>query len=263
MNPFKYHRAENLQRAKDQQNLDENAKYLAGGMTLLPAMKHGLIQPSQLIDISTIVELGEIQVDAESVTIGAATQHDRVATSSSVQKEIPGLTYLASQIGDAQVRVRGTLGGSLANNDPAADYPAATLALKGQIITDRRTIEAEDFFTGFYATALEDGEIIRKVRFIKPVQSAYAKFKQAASGYALAGVFVAMYPNQEVRVAVTGVGQGVFRWLAAEKHYSDSSQVIDLPLENLITDLHATSKYRAHLAKVLFNRAATQIKQYT
>jgi carbon-monoxide dehydrogenase medium subunit len=260
MNTFTYHRAATLSLAKDAFKGHENVKFLSGGMTLLPAMKHGLIQPEHLIDVTHLSELSRLEETADHLIVGAAIHHNEVASSPMVAKAIPALAYLASQIGDPQVRVRGTLGGSIANNDPAADYPAGTLGLKAMIVTDQREIDAQDFFTGFYSTALEENELIQYVKFAKPLKSAYCKLKQAASGYAVVGIFIAVYPNHEVRVAVTGVAAGVFRWTQAEEAFQSEHDQPVLERDDLINDLHASSAYRVNMAKVLFRRAVQQIK---
>jgi aerobic carbon-monoxide dehydrogenase medium subunit len=260
MNNFRFHTAININSAKEIFSKNENAKFLSGGMTLLPSMKHGLIQPDHLIDLCQIPQFNQIQETQDQIVIGAATHHETVANNSIVHQSIPGLAYLASQIGDPQVRARGTIGGSLANNDPAADYPAGALALKAQLVTDRRVIPAEQFFTGFYSTALEEDEIIQEIRFAKPLKSAYEKCKQSASGYALAGVFIAVYPNDEIRVAVTGVGAGVFLWHEAEKAFMGSSEKPLLERDDLISDLHAPNAYRVNMAQLLFKKAVAKIK---
>jgi carbon-monoxide dehydrogenase medium subunit len=260
MNTFQYHLTNHLQLAKDIFVSNENARFLSGGMTLLPSMKHGLIQPDHLIDVSKIPDLQVLKETSDHLIIGAAVKHDQVANHPMVQSAIPGLAYLASQIGDPQVRARGTIGGSIANNDPSADYPAGALALKAMMVTDRRDIAAEDFFTGFYSTALEEGEILSQIKFAKPIKSAYAKFKQAASGYALAGVFIAVYPDQEIRVTVTGVGAGVFRWTEAEQAFLNPKMKPSIERDDLISDLHAPSAYRVNIAQVLFKKAAQQIQ---
>jgi carbon-monoxide dehydrogenase medium subunit len=263
MNTFQYHLAGNTQSAKDAFQNHENAKFLSGGMTLLPSMKHGLIAPDHLVDVSRISDLQVLEETSEHLSIGAAIKHDTVAMSAVVQKAIQGLAYLAGQIGDPQVRARGTIGGSIANNDPAADYPAGVLALKAMIVTDQRIIPAENFFTGFYSTALEDGEVITQVKFCKPLQSAYAKCKQMASGYALAGVFIAVFPQQEIRVAVTGVGSGVFRWPEAEQAFLNGQTKPELQRDDLMSDLHASSAYRVNMAQVLFHQAAQSIHHHS
>jgi len=262
MNTFQYHVTDHLKLAKETFLSKENARFLSGGMTLLPSMKHGLIQPDHLIDVSKIPDLQVLSETPEHLTIGAAMRHDQVANHPTIQSAIPGLSYLASQIGDPQVRARGTIGGSIANNDPSADYPAGALALKATMVTDRREIAAEDFFTGFYSTALDEGEILSQIKFVKPIKSTYAKFKQAASGYALAGVFVAVYPQQEIRVAVTGVGAGVFRWTQAEQAFLNPQINPRIERDDLISDLHASSAYRVNVAQVLFKRAFEQIQNY-
>src|SRR5688572_26427152 len=191
------------------------AKLLSGGMTLIPTLKQRLARPSHLVDVGGLPELSGIEIKDGRVAIGAATKHYDVATSAVVKKAIPSLAYLANHIGDPQVRNRGTLGGSVANNDPAADYPAAVLALSARVVTNKREIAADDFFQGMFATALEEGEILVRVLFDVPQRAAYEKFPHPASGYAMTGVFIAE-TKTGIRVAVTGAGPGVFRWNAAE-----------------------------------------------
>ena len=260
MNNFEFHIPSSVDSAKKTFSSNENVKFLSGGMTLLPSMKHGLIQPQHLIDLCQIPKLDFIHETSEHLIEGATTKHDMVANHALVKSSIPGLATLAGLIGDPQVRSRGTIGGSLANNDPAADYPAGALALKAIIVTDRREIAADDFFTGFYSTALEEDEIITEIRFAKPLKSVYQKCKQSASGYALAGVFIAAYANNEIRVAVTGVGAGVFRWKEAEIAFLNSESKPSLQRDDFISDLHAPSAYRVNMAQVLFRKAASQIK---
>lgn len=236
---------------------------MSGGMTLLPTLKQGLAQPSHLIDIGGLRELSGIQTADGMLTIGATTRHYEVASSAIVKKAIPALAYLASQIGDPQVRNRGTLGGSVANNDPAADYPAAVLALNGKIITNRREIAADDFFQGMFATALEDGEIIARIVFPIPKRAAYEKFPHPASGYAMAGVFIAETAGG-VRVAVTGAGPGVFRWSDAEAALAkglkaDALNVLRVDATDLNEDFHATREYRANLVQVMSKRALKKL----
>ena len=255
MYSFQYQRPPSTASAISLIKQDQDAKYLAGGMTLLPAMKHRLAQPSQLIDIGQISDLNFIRQSDGYLCIGATTQHAQVASSALVQQLIPGLAKLAQLIGDPQVRARGTLGGSLANNDPAADYPAAVLALNGQMITNQRTIAAADFFQGLYTTCLNDGELIGEIRLQIPQQSTYVKLKQAASGYALVGVFVASYGPSEIQIAVTGVGNGVFRWDDAEKALQQQQAIPALVHEDVIEDIHASAKYRAHMTRVLLEQA--------
>lgn len=255
MYPFQYQRPNSLSQLQHLIREDDNAKLIAGGMTLLPAMKHRLAMPSQLIDIGRMNEFTGISKETNFLTIGAVTKHYEVAANALIKSHIPGLSNLANLIGDAQVRARGTLGGSLANNDPSADYPAAALALNAQIITDQRSISAEEFFQGLYTTCLEPNEIITAVKMMIPQKSVYKKLKQTASGYALVGVFVAAYPENTFHVAVTGVGNGVFRWTQAEIAMQNHHPIPNLHHEQLIEDIHATGRYRAHMTKVLLEEA--------
>ncbi|WP_372914900.1 xanthine dehydrogenase family protein subunit M [Sandarakinorhabdus sp.] len=232
------------------------AAYIAGGHTLIPAMKSRLRMPDALVDLSGL-GLSGIASDGGRLWIGAMTLHADVAAGAAA---IPGLAGLAILIGDAQVRNRGTLGGSLANNDPAADYPAAALALDAVIETDRGSHAAADFFQGMFSTALADGEIITRVGFAIPQASAYAKFRHPASRYAVVGVYVARHADQSSsawRVAVTGAGPGVFRWTEAETALaagSDTAELV-LPADDLSTDIHASAEYRAHLCGVMLKQA--------
>ena len=237
----------------------EDAKLIAGGQTLLQSMKLGLAAPAALVDLGGIAELRGIKVEAGKLTIGATTTHAAVAASKEVQAAIPALADLAGRIGDRQVRSRGTLGGSLANNDPAACYPAAVLGLGATVHTDRRSISADSFFTGLYSTALEDGEIITAVSFPLPEKAGWQKFKQPASRFSLVGVFVSKGPAG-VRVAVTGAGAGVFRAGALEARLGDQWSAAALAgatfsAEGLNTDLHGSAEYRAALIPVLAARA--------
>jgi len=236
-----------------------DAKALAGGMTLIPVLKQRLNRPSLVVDLSKLGLTG-IRVSGDAVAIGAMTTHAEVANSTDIQRAIPALAALASMIGDKEVRHRGTIGGSLANNDPAADYPAAALALGATIRTDKRSIAIDDFFKGMFETALQPGEIITAVQFPIPARAAYQKFKNPASRYAIVGVFVANGP-MGVRVAVTGAGQGgVFRHKAFEaaltKDWSVKSlEGIETPPDGLNSDIHAGADYRAHLIGVMARRA--------
>jgi len=240
---------------------DPEAKALAGGQTLIPVLKQRLNHPSVVVDLSKL-GLSGITVSGGAVTIGAMTTHVTVATSADVAKAIPALASLAGNIGDRAVRYRGTIGGSLANNDPTADYPAAVLALGGTIKTDRREIAADDYFQGMFATALEPGEIIVSVSFPIPEKAGYVKFRNPASRYAMVGVFVAKGPKG-VRVTVTGAGQnGVFRHSAFEKALGGSWSAAALagiatPADGLNSDIHGSAAYRAHLVDVIAKRAAT------
>jgi carbon-monoxide dehydrogenase medium subunit len=235
------------------------AKLLAGGQTLIATMKMRLANPSDLIDISQIKELQFIRRDGNNLVIGAGTKHADVATSKDVQAAIPALAELASMIGDPAVRHMGTIGGSVANNDPAADYPAAVVALNATIQTNKRSIAADEFFTGMFSTALEDGEIITEVSFPIPERAAYQKFRNPASRYAMAGVFVAK-TKDGVRVAVTGSGPCVFRHpemeaALAKSFAADAIKDIAVDASNLNSDLHASAEYRAHLTRVMAKRA--------
>ena len=236
-----------------------DAKLIAGGQSLLPTIKLGLASPDLLVDLGAIAELKGITLDGGVLRIGAMTPHAEVAASSVVQKAIPALADLAGRIGDRQVRNRGTLGGSLANSDPAACYPAAVLGLNASIETDQRVIAADDFFLGLYETALGEGEIIQAVRFPLPDQAGWQKFKQPASRFSLVGVFVSK-KGGSVRVAVTGAGPCAFRvppleaalaadWSAA------AAQKISVSAKGLLSDLHGSAEYRAALIPVLAGRA--------
>ena len=260
MYAFKYQRAESVGAANAALSADASAKVLSGGMTLLPSMKHRLAAPTALIDVARLPKMTGVRQEGDHWWIGAATRHQDVAAHAGLQQAVPGLATLAGLIGDPQVRARGTIGGSLANNDPSADYPAAAMALQAQIITDRRTIEASDFFQGMFATALHNDEIITGVRFRTPMRCAYAKFKHPASGYAMAGVFVAQYPvatgaQGAWRIAVTGVAHGVFRWADAEQAWAHNTSVPPLVRDDVIDDVHAPAAYRAHLAGIMLAQA--------
>ena len=240
----------------------DEAKYLSGGQTLLPTMKQRLAAPSDLVDIARLDELKGIKVSGKTVTIGAATTHAEVAGSADIARACPALAHLAAHIGDPHVRHMGTIGGSIANNDPAADYPAAVLGSGATIVTNNRSIAADDFFEGLFTTALEPGEIIVEVRFPIPERAAYAKFQQPASRFALTGVFVAKTANG-VRVAVTGASEsGVFRWGEAEAALSadfsaDAIAGLSVPADGMVSDLHGTPAYRANLVKVMTQRAVS------
>ncbi len=238
---------------------EDDAKALAGGQTFIPVLKQRLNKPSTVVDLSKLGMVG-INLVGDALTIGAMTTHAAVAASADVRRAIPGLANMASMIGDEQVRHRGTMGGSLANNDPSACYPAALLALGGTVRTDRREIAADDFFQGMFTTALEPGEIITEISFPLPERSAYGKFHNPASRYAMVGVFVAKGPKG-VRVAVTGAGQGgVFRHTAFEQALqrnwsADALQGIETPAAGLNSDMHGSAAYRAHIVGVMARRA--------
>lgn len=259
METMHYHRPASVADAVKLAGQHGDDKILAGGQSTLPSMRLGLISPTGWIDLASITELQGICMDGNNVVIGAMTTHAAVAASKEVQSRIPALAQLAGGIGDRQVRNRGTIGGSLANNDPAACYPAAVLGLGATIQTDRRKIAADDYFKGLFETALAAGEIITSVHFPVPAKAAYMKFKQPASRFALVGVFVAQTAGG-VRVAVTGAGPGVFRVKALEDKLTanfapESCDGIGIPSAGLNTDLHASADYRAHLITVLAKRA--------
>jgi len=258
-----YHRPSTVDEAAGLFAKGSDAKYLAGGHTLIPVMKQRLAAPSDVIDLGKIKELIGIEPNGDGIVIKAATTHYDVATSDAVKKAIPALSYLASLIGDPAVRHRGTIGGSLANNDPAADYPAAVLALGATVKTNKRSISADDFFKGLFTTALEDGEIITAVSFPVQAKAGYSKFNHPASRFALTGVFVARTPGGDVRVAATGASQnGVMRVSAIEAALKAnwSAAAIDgvtISTAGLMSDIHGTSDYRANLIKVMAQRAVT------
>ena len=260
MQAFGYHDPTSLARATGTAKEKTDGKYLAGGQSLIATMKLGLAAPSDLIDLAKVPDLRGIKVEGNAVTIGAMAKHAEVAASLDVGSRIAALAALAGMIGDRQVRNRGTLGGSLANDDPAADYPAAVLGLGATVNTDRRKIPADDFFKGLFETALAPGELIVSVSFPVPKRAAYQKFRNPASRFAIVGVFVAQ-TAQGVRVAVTGAGnRGVFRVKAMEQALGrdwsvKSIESIAVPASELQSDLHASAEYRAHLVNVLARRA--------
>ncbi len=259
MYDFRYHRPTTLAEASALIAGCEDGVYLAGGQTLIATLKQRFAQPSDVIDIGHMEELDGIKPLGGVIEIGALTCHADVAASADVRKAIPALAALASMIGDPQLRNRGTIGGSLANSDPTADYPAAVLALKATVHTDRRDIAADDFFTGLFETALHPGEIITKVSFPLPERAAYAKFPNPASRYAVVGVMVADL-GAGVRVAVTGAGPCVFRQRDMEVALSDSFTApsiaaIAVSDDGFNDDIHASAEYRAHLLTVMAKRA--------
>jgi carbon-monoxide dehydrogenase medium subunit len=264
MYAFDYHCAQSLEEALELFSRLDEPSYLAGGHTLLPTMKNRLAAPEHLIDISALPELSGIDLQYGILRIGAATTHHDVARSRIVMEEIPALAALAGSIGDVQVRNVGTIGGSVANNDPAADYPAAVLSLGGEIETDRRRILADDFFQGLFTTALEDGEVIVAIRFPVPDTAGYGKYRNPASRYALAAAFVTCRGG-DVRVAVTGAGQnGVFRWRQAEDiltELCDETRVKDIVPDaaELLYDMHAAADFRANLVNVVTRRAVSHL----
>ena len=260
MYDFAYHRPKTLAEATAALKGKPEARAMSGGMTLIPTLKQRLAKPSDVVDLNGIKDLAGIKVDGAGVTIGGMTRHADVASSADVKKAIPGLSHLANHIGDPQVRNRGTIGGSVANNDPAADYPAAVLALGATITTTSRTIAADDFFKGLFETALEDGELITSISFPKADKTGYMKFPNPASRYAMVGVFVADHGGGNVRVAVTGAGPCVFRQrdmeaALARSFTPDAVKGIGTDAANLNSDIHASADYRAHLVGVMARRA--------
>jgi carbon-monoxide dehydrogenase medium subunit len=260
-----YHKPGTLQEAVSLFSEVEEAAYLSGGHTLIPTMKGRLAAPAHLIDVRRIPELSGITVGPDRIIIGAATTHATVAASEKIRALIPSLCGLAGSIGDVQVRHVGTIGGSVANNDPAADYPAAVLALDATLHTDRRSIPASEYFNGLYTTALEPGEILVRIEFKVPEIAGYAKFRNPASRYALAAAFVARHRDGNIRVAITGAGNaGVFRWAEAEtvlQAQFEPNAVKDLLADEnaLMGDMHAPADYRAHLVGVVTRRAVEHL----
>lgn len=269
MYTFDYKRLGEPDAAAALMNADADAKYLAGGQSLLPTMRLRLAQPSALVDVTRIASMKEIAFKGDTLTIGGAACHAQVAANADVKKALPGLADLAGRIGDRQVRERGTIGGSLANDDPAACYPSAVLALNATVITDRRRIAADDFFVGMYETALEPGELITAVEFPLAERAAYEKFRNPASHFALVGVFVAKRGGgaDDVRVAVTGAAPSVFRAKELEAALSKdfsvaSARSVTIPPDNLNDDMHASAIYRAHLIPVLAGRAIERANSF-
>jgi carbon-monoxide dehydrogenase medium subunit len=260
MYDFNYHKAASLDDAAATVKGADDGALLAGGQTLLPTLKLRLASPSDVVDLGGIAELAGITVDGDSVTIGAMTTHAQVAGSAEVRAKIPALAALAESIGDPAVRNRGTIGGSIANNDPAADYPAAVVGLGATVQTNSRTIAGDDFFTGIFETALEAGEIITAVSFPVPDKAAYQKFENPASRFAIVGVMVSS-GSAGVRVAVTGAAPCVFRQADMESALAggmsgDAVAGVSVSADGLNSDIHASAEYRAHLVGVMAKRAA-------
>ena len=260
MHKTTYHKASSASEAASLLSGADDGAVLAGGQTLIPTMKQRLAAPSDLVDISGVAEMKGITVSGSTVTIGAMTTHAEVATSAELRSVCPSLADLAGHIGDPAVRHRGTLGGSVANNDPAADYPAAMMALNATIKTNTREIAADDFFEGMFTTALDEGEMIVSVSFDAPEKGAYAKFPNPASRYAMCGVYVAK-SGDGVRVAVTGAGEdGVFRASDMEAALSgnfsaDALDDVSVSADGMLSDIHGDAAYRANLVKVMAKRA--------
>ena len=240
----------------------EDGQFMAGGQTLIPVLKQRLAMPSDVVELARIDDLRGISVDAGTVSVGAMTPHAEVAKSDAVKEAIPALADLAGMIGDPHVRNRGTIGGSIANNDPAADYPGAVVGLGATVVTDRREIVGDDFFTDLFETALEEGELVTAVRFPVPDQAAYMKFPNPASRYAIVGAFVSR-TGAEVRVAITGAGPCVFRVpemeaaLAAD-FTADAVAGIEIGGDDFNSDIHASAEYRAHLVTIMAKRAVAK-----
>lgn len=259
MYDFGYHRPASVDDAVAALKQAGDGKILAGGMTLIPTLKQRLAQPSDLVDLGGLSDLKGIREDGGALVIGAMTPHAEVAASALVKSKIPALAALAEGIGDPQVRNRGTIGGSISNNDPAADYPAGLVGLGATVITSKRKIAADDFFTGMFETALEGDELVTAVSFPLPEKAGYSKFPNPASRYAIVGVFVAK-TGGGVRVAVTGAGPCVFRDKAIEQALSanfspDAVTGTSAAASSLNGDMHASSEYRAHLIGVMAKRA--------
>ena len=262
MKGFNFHSVKNVKEAK--KLASGKSAFLAGGMTTIPAMKLRLASYSDIIDIKNIKDLSGIKVSSKSIRIGATTKHAEVAASKEVKRAISSLAHLADGIGDPQVRNRGTIGGSIANNDPAADYPSACLALNATIHTSDRKIGADKFFKGMFETALKKGELIQAVEFQVPNKSCYVKFPNPASRYAIVGIYIAKY-KKEVNVAVTGVESVVFRCKkfesALKSNFSSSAlDSVKFNSSGFNSDIHASADYRAHLIKVLAKKAVAGCK---
>jgi carbon-monoxide dehydrogenase medium subunit len=263
MYAFKYHQPKTVRQAANLLAKFPEAKVLAGGHSLLPVMKLRLAGPSDIIDINKVEGMSGVELKGRSVVIGALTRHFEVADSQILKEHLPALAAAAAEIGDPAVRHRGTIGGSVANNDPNADYPAICLGLGATIITNKRRIGSDEFFTGMFSTALEPDEIVTKVSFPLAKKAAYQKFKHPASGFALVGVFVSKR-GSDIRVAVTGAGSnGVFRVTSFEealkKRFSPKSiEGMSVPADGMNTDIHASAEYRAHLVGVLARRALAE-----
>jgi carbon-monoxide dehydrogenase medium subunit len=262
MHPFELHKATSVAQAASMLSGKTDGRFLAGGQSLIAAMKLRLNAPTDLVDLSNVADLKGIRSDGKTLTIGAMSTHSEVASNADVAKAIPALCDLAGGIGDRQVRNVGTIGGSVANNDPAADYPAGVLGLNATINTNKRAIPADQFFRGLYDTTLEAGELITSISFPIPQKAAYMKFKNPASRFAIIGVLVAKDAAGGPRVAVTGGGSGVFRVADMEKALAsnwsaDAIANIKVPVSGLSSDIHASAEYRAHLIGVMARRAVS------
>jgi aerobic carbon-monoxide dehydrogenase medium subunit len=259
-----YSRPATLAKALELLQQDDLAQLVSGGQTLMPVLRARLAAPSQLVDIARLDDLRQIRTIGAGIEIGAGMTHAEVAASPVVRAHLPALAALAGGIGDAQIRHRGTIGGSIANNDPAACYPSAVLALGARVQTNLRMLDAEAFFAGMFATALEPGEIVTAVHFPACAVACYLKFRNPASRFALVGVFAARLASDEHRIAIIGGGNGVFRWHEAERHLDrgagvDGLDTVPLDLANFTGDIHGSADYRRHVAKVITRRALTQM----
>lgn len=264
MENFEYHRPSKLADAVKLIKAKKDGKLMSGGMTLIPTMKQGLATPSDIIDLGGLKNTG-VKVTKTKVTIMAGTTHAEVANDKELKKAIPALAALAGRIGDPHVRHCGTIGGSVANADPAADYPAALIALNAKVVTDSRTIEAEKFFKGLFETALKTNEIIKQVEFEVPARAAYSKFPNPASRYAMVGVFVADFGKKGVRVGVTGAKGSAYREKAMEKALSANFSAealagVKVKADDMNADIHGSAEYRAHLVGVMAKRAVAAAK---
>ncbi|RAI57256.1 FAD binding domain-containing protein [Roseicella frigidaeris] len=259
MYDFAYHKPTTVADAVKILSADPEARPISGGQTLLPALKHRLNKPTAVVDLSGIAELKGIRREGDRLVIGALAKHGEVANSPEVKAAIPALAQMASTIGDTQVRNRGTIGGSVSNNDPAADYPAAVLGLDATVVTDKRRIAADDFFQGMFTTALEPGELLVAIEFPIPEKAGYAKMRNPASRYVMAGVFVAR-TKSGTRVVVNGAGPGVFRQAEMETALAanwsaDAVAGVKQSPDGLNGDIHGSAEYRAHLVTVMAKRA--------
>ncbi|HEV7636211.1 MAG TPA: xanthine dehydrogenase family protein subunit M [Bradyrhizobium sp.] len=261
-----YHRPSSVDEAAALFAKGSESKYLAGGHTLIPVMKQRLASPSDVIDLGRIKELVGIEVSADALTIKAATTYYDILQSGDANKAIPAIVHLTSVLGDPQVRYRGTIGGSIANNDPAADFPAAVLALGATVKTNKRSIAGDDFFKGLFSTALADGEIITEISFPIPAKAGYSKMRHPASRFALTGVFVAKTKSGDVRVAATGASQnGVMRVPAIEAALKadwspGALDNVTISADGMLADIHGSSTYRANLVKVMAQRAVADAR---
>ena len=261
---FLYEKPNTIEEVEKILNENEDSKILAGGQTLIPTMKQRLASPSTLIDISDINELKFINDNGDTITVGATCTHNEVLSSEIIKSKIPSLAALAEGIGDPHVRNMGTIGGSISNNDPTADYPTACLSLKAKIKTNKKEISAEDFFVGLFETALEENEIVISIEFSVPQKASYMKFPNPASRYAMAGVYISVF-DDGVNVSVTGASEnGVFKWTEMEEALSEELTVekaksVNLSSEGVMSDIHADSAYRANLVDVMATRAVENL----